>query len=424
MTVIPGPGPDSLARRSRRELCVLGREYLLIGHLQDRVSLPLAAKLVGEEAQRQLSIDEWMGASPIYSRRMQRLLRFQGSDVATVFKNLQLDIGAPHQFMDFQFRLDRPDYGEFWLPHCGALLDVEPFGEKRVRAMCHDIEDPTFDATAAATNPRLRMRPIHRPPRVPADRYPHCRWKVYLDDEAAPYAQHPNLALVEKTRIAAVPVELPETDREPGGWTDYSGPFDPGFQLEDLAHRALVAVCQEIPVQAHLLARSLLVAARRRHGEEVARELARGGWTGAAAIGAWRIKRALGLGEGIEDVAEVFRLHPHFLPRTYVALAVEVTGERTARISVGPCPALEEADADSWFGGLTEAGHPALEAIATLVNPRARLRPAEPGEARFAWEVVLDPDAEPRPEPPEMRLARMSRGVDFELMPRRPLRTD
>ena len=27
---------------------------------------------------------------------------------ATVFKNLQLDIGAPHQFMDFQFRLDGP----------------------------------------------------------------------------------------------------------------------------------------------------------------------------------------------------------------------------------------------------------------------------------------------------------------------------
>ena len=24
-----------------------------------------------------------------------------------------------------QFRLDRPDYGEFWLSHCGALLDVE-----------------------------------------------------------------------------------------------------------------------------------------------------------------------------------------------------------------------------------------------------------------------------------------------------------
>ena len=150
--------PDlGLADFSRQALCHLGRESLLIGHLQDRVGLPLAIQSLGREVQLQLSIDEWMGASPIYSKRMQRALGFEGHDVGTVFKNLQLEIGAPPQFMDFQFRLDRPEYGEFWLPHCGALLDVEPFGEKQVKLMCHDIEDPTFDATAAATNPRMKM---------------------------------------------------------------------------------------------------------------------------------------------------------------------------------------------------------------------------------------------------------------------------
>ena len=137
---------------SRQALARLGREYLLNGHLQDRVGLPLVAKRFGGDAYVQFSIAEWMAASPIYSRRMQRAMGFEGEDVGTVFKNLQLDIGAPHQFMDFQFQLDGPDRGEFWLPHCGALLDVEPFGEERVRLMCHDIEDPTFDATAAATH--------------------------------------------------------------------------------------------------------------------------------------------------------------------------------------------------------------------------------------------------------------------------------
>ena len=163
--------PDlGLADFSRQALAHLGREYLLNGHLQDRVGLPLVAKSFGGDAYVDFSIEEWMAASPIYSKRMQRAMGFEGNDVGTVFKNLQLDIGAPHQFMDFQFRLDRPDYGEFWLPFCGALLDVEPFGEKHVKSMCHSIEDPTFDATAAATNPRMRMRPIHRPPRSPAGR--------------------------------------------------------------------------------------------------------------------------------------------------------------------------------------------------------------------------------------------------------------
>ena len=413
----------TLADLSRQALCVLGREYLLIGHLQDRVGLPLATKLVGEDAQIQLSIDEWMGASPIYSVRMQKALGFEGDQVETVFKNMQLEIGAPPQFMDFQFRLDRPDYGEFWLPHCGALLDVEPFGEKRVTAMCHDIEDPTFDATAAATNPRMKMRPIHRPPRQPAGRYPHCAWSVFIDGEAQPYEQHPNLPRMRETLVASVPIEVPERDLEPGGWPDYGGPFDPGFQLEDLGHRALVALCQEAAVQAHLLARSFLLNVDQRHGADAARELARGQWTGAAALAAYRLKRALALGDDVTAIASVFQLHPHFLPRSYVDLRVSLEDERTCLVAIGNCPALREADEHSWFGLLGGDDVPSpIEAIATLVNPRARCRPVDGGNARFAWEIAIDHEAEPRGEPVELRLARYSRGVDFELMQRRPLR--
>ena len=413
-----------LAGFSRQALCHLGREYLLIGHLQDRVGLPLAMQRFGSGAQLQFSIDEWMSASPIYSRRMQRALGFEGNDVGTVFKNLQLDIGAPPQFMDFQFRLDGPDYGEFWLPHCGALLDVEPFGEKQVRLMCHDIEDPTFDATAAATHPRMKMRPIHRPPRKPADRYPHCRWSVFLDDEGEARAAHPHLARVEAAQIASVPIALPAEDGEPGGWPDYAGPFDPGFQLEDLGHRALVTVCQEAAVQIHLLARAFLLCLAQREGDEAAAEVGRGQWTGIAALASERLARALGIaGDGIDAVAKVFQLHPHFQPRSYVDLRVAVTGPHAARIAIGDCPSLREADAYSWIADLQEAPHPALDAIAGAVNPRARCQPAatRAGE-RLAWDVVLDRNAEPRPEPEELKLARLSRGAGFLLEQRRTLR--
>ena len=413
-----------LADFSRQALAVLGREYLLLGHLVDRVGLPLAMQRFGAGSEVQLAIDEWMSASPIYSARMQRALGFEGRDVGTVFKNLQLDIGAPHQFMDFQFRLDRPDYGEFWLPHCGALLDVEPFGEQRVKLMCHDIEDPTFDATAAATNPRMKMRPIHRPPRNPAGRYPHCRWSVFIDDEAAPQDPHPNLALNEDSRIARIPIEVPEHDAEPGGWPDYAGPFDPGFQLEDLSHRALLVVCQEAAVQTHLLVRSYLRTIAQQHGDAVATEIGARQWTGSAALCAHRLRKALAIeGSGIDAIAKVFQLHPHFWPRSYVDFRVELTGERSARIAIGDCPALQEADGYSWLAGLDAAPHPALDAIAGALNPRARCLPvAEPADARLAWDLLIDPGAEPRPEPPELKLARISRGAEFELMQRRPLR--
>ena len=53
----------------------------------------------GPEAMAEVAIEEWMGASPIYTRRMQRALRIEGDDVPTIFKGIQFDIGAPHQFM-------------------------------------------------------------------------------------------------------------------------------------------------------------------------------------------------------------------------------------------------------------------------------------------------------------------------------------
>jgi hypothetical protein len=413
-----------LADFSRQALAHLGREYLLNGHLQDRVGLPLVAKKFGGAAYVQFSVTEWMGASPIYSQRMQRAMRFEGHDVSTVFKNLQLDIGAPHQFMDFQFRLDRPEYGEFWLPHCGALLDVEPYGEKFVKLMCHDIEDPTFDATAAATHPKMKMRPIHRPPRVPEGRYPSCRWSVFIGDDAEPFEQHPNLEIIRASKVATIPIDVPDTDAEPGGWPDYSGPFDPGFQLEDLSHGALITVNQEFAVQSHLLSRAFMLCASQHGDEHTAIELGAAQWTGIAALTAERLRKRLRIdGDDIEAVAKVFQLHPCFLPRTYVDFRVEISGPQSARIEIGDCPALREGDSHSWFAGLGAEPHPAFEAIAGSVNRRARCHAvSSPKNARLAWDIVIDPAAEPRAEPEELALAKVSRGAAFSFEQRRTLR--
>ncbi len=127
--------------------------------------------------------------------------------------------------------------------------------------------------------------------------------------------------------------------------------------------------------------------------------------------------------EDIEAVAKVFQLHPCFFPRSYVDFRVQVTGPQTARIAVHDCPALHEGDPYSWFAALAAAPHPALDAIAGAVNSRARCHPvADPDGARLAWDVVIDPAAEPRVEPQELALARLSRGATFRFERRRSLR--
>ena len=268
---------SSYADLSRDELAVLVPELLLIGHLIDRSGMAWCIEALGREGMAQVAIDEWMAASPIYTPRMQRALRFEASDghgdVITIFKGLQLDIGAPPQFMDFRYTVHNRWHGEFQLDHCGALMDVEPMGEEYVVSMCHDIEDPTFDATAVATNAKAQIRPIHRPPRSPADRQPHCAWTVTIDDAHPPVSDSEGCR--EVRRSVAAGVELDPIDRTDDGASDYAGPLLSDVDFAAFSHSALVQLADEVCLQMHLLDLGFLYGLRRRLPEDDVRRIAR-----------------------------------------------------------------------------------------------------------------------------------------------------
>jgi hypothetical protein len=417
-----------LADFSRKLLAPLGREYLLHGHLQDRVGIPLVLARHTRQDMLDVAIEEWMAASPLYSLRTQRALNFGNGDVPTIFKNIQLDIGAPHQFMDFRYKIDDAEHGEFWLAHCGALMDVEPMGEEFVHGMCHDIEDPTFDATAGATNAYAQVRPIHRPPRVPSDRAPHCHWRVVIDTESgAPVSPHPSMKIVGESEIARIAIDDPGVDAEPGGWFDYSGEFDPDFTLEDLSHRALVVALQEAAVQTHLLAHAYLYCVAKRWGPEEALANAPQVCEGTAGVSAGRLPPVLGITDAdtnAEAIAKLLQLHPVFQPRTYVAPAIEVVDAHTVRFALRDAPCFHEQDGFSWFASATTGPWPVLDEIARAINPRASSGPVPPRDGeRVAWRIAIDPGAEPARPSPSTELARISTGATVTFLPRRGLRS-
>jgi len=417
--------PDfHLTRLSRQALAVLGREWLLHGHLQDRIGMPQVMSFATREQMQDVAIVEWTAASPIYSPRTQRALNFEPGTVATILKNIQLDIGAPHHFMDFRCRVLDDNHGEFWLAHCGALMDVEPMGEEFVQGMCHDIEDPTFDATAAMSHPQAQIRPIHRPPRTPADRHPHCHWTVTIVPDAEPVEPHPLAAIVAESKIASIGVEVPGGDAEPGGWADDSGEFDPDFELEDLSHGALVVALQEVAVQSHLLFRCYMLAVAEAFGEQRALDAAPGVFTGLAGLTAQRLLPAMRVEAGdATAIAKLLQVHPMFWPRTYINTSVEVLDDDRVRFAIGDCPALEEGDGYTWFAHLDGDGDRALDAIVQAVNPQASCHPvAARGDERLAYEAVIDRAAEPAKEAPEIGLAKFSTGASFVFTPRRPVR--
>jgi len=254
----------------------------------------------------EVAIGEWMGASPIYTKRMQRLLGFEGETVETAFKGMQLDIGAPPEFLDFRYTVSDDKNGSFCLAHCGALMDVEPMGEDYVHTMCHTIEDPTFDATAVASNPRAQVRPVHRPPREPADREPHCEWTVTIDDNADPVPMPAQAVAMSRSNAA----QLDLSDGDPSldssdGWNNYSEPLDPDLVMERFSSQALSRICDEVALQGQMLSRSFFTEITERVEPDEVLPIATKQAIGIAGLASKRLAAALQADRSIAGLAKV-----------------------------------------------------------------------------------------------------------------------
>jgi hypothetical protein len=398
------------AALSREELATLVPELLLIGQMIDRSGMAWCISAWGRPEMLQIAIEEWAGASPIYTRRMQKALKYEGVDIFTIFKGLQLDIGAPPQFMDFRYTVHDRWHGEFQLDHCGALLDVEPMGPDYVQGMCHDIEDPTFDATAVATNPRAQVRPIHRPPRVPAGRTPHCAWTVIIDESYPPVSGIPAMDIVAQTRAATL--ELDPIDPSQEGMADYSGALLSDIDFGAFSHSALVRIADEVCLQMHLLNLSFGIAVRARAGAdaEQAKSVCTKQLIGVAGVAAERIQRALSLSNDAAGALRVLELHPLLNPATYVdADLTEGT------LHVRPSPAHEDG---SWISLCSPDGYVPLQAIVAAVNPNLDVQ-VEGTDT--TWTAHVIERSTPAKELSEVAVTKFSGGATFQFEPRRSL---
>ena len=397
------------AELSGTQLATLVPELLLIGQLIDRSGLAWCISAFGREEMAQIAIEEWAASSPVYTRRMQQALGYAPAeeghgDVVTIFKGLQLDIGAPPQFMDLRYTVHDPRHGEFQLDHCGALMDVEPMGPDYVRSMCHDIEDPTFDATAVASNPRAQVRPIHRPPRSSPDQHPHCAWTVVIDDAHPEVGPIPALATVAASRAATL--QLDPIDPADEGRADYAGPLVSDLDLSAFSHSALVRIADEVCLQMHLLDLAFLLALRARAGSpEQAEEIATKQLVGISGVAAGRITRALGTGP-----LETLALHPLLNPAAYVDATVA-----DGTVTVRPSAAHDDG---GWITLCGPNSPRPLQAALRAVDPHVDV---ELTGTDSEWTATVVRRDEPAADFDEVAVTRFSTGASFVFEPRRSL---
>ena len=385
-------------------------EHMLHGMLLNRALLPQVVVHTGSlDDLNDVAIDLWMGASPVYTHRLRTLMGIEGDDVPAIMKALQLDCGFVHQYMDVAYKVNDPLHGEFWLNHCGALLDAEDHGEERVFGMCHTIEDPTFDATAYATNPRARIRPIHRPPRSPSDRHPHCHWTIEIDPANDPVGAATLTEQVRALPLAAVPNELGPDDGS--GRRDYSGELDPQAKLAVWSRPTLEALTNEFDAQAHLLAASGELALEARYGRDNARTMLADSWVATGWNGTERLVHALDLeGEPAELLASVLALHPG-IPYGFDR-AIDVTGDAVTFTLTPSVDGLLDPDHPGTVGLVARGEHGGVEAMARAVVPRARVRSFDVADGSAI--VVIDLDAaEPTDEPASVAFMRFGLAPAF-----------
>jgi hypothetical protein len=404
--------PSTLDALSRGELLRVAHEYMLWGLVVNRAMLPQVLLHGGHlDDMNAVAIDEWMGASPVYTRRMRELIGIEGDNVEAIMKALQLDVGFVHQYMNVAYKLVDDHYGEFWLDHCGALLDAEPHGEGHVVGMCHTIEDPTFDATALATNPRARIRPIHRPPRVPADRHPHCHWTIAISSENEPVGP---VALTEEVARLAL-ASVPNTRDGAGdghGMVDYRGAFVPSLRLGDLATPTLAAVAREFQMQSHLLICSGELALRERFGDEIGARMIESSWVGAAWIASERMASTLAAAASVtERVAAVLAYTPALPPG--FDRHVDVAGAHV-RVTLQPSATGVFDVAHPGCAGMLARGQIAgIEASVRALDPSASISVADTHE-RVIVDIEVGAQRDPAPEPPEIPLMRIGMVSSWE----------
>ena len=421
--------PDFAFERLSHELLArFGRELMLFAHFHDRGLMPLLGARFGREVMTEIACDEWMGASPIYNRRVRELLGVPGAGVSAILKSLQLDVGFAHRYMDVRYELADEALGWFWLPFCGAYQDVHKISrgdEAAIIQLCHHMEDPTFDATAMAVNPRARVRPEHRPPLAPDHAGPTCRWRVFLDDDAP--AELAKLAVrdeVSASRAAGFRFAPLPPDLGPG-MRDYAGPLVPRLELEALAHPVLARQCREFTLDVHLLMRAAFAAIRARWGGVVARELAREQWAAVAPVYGQRIRAALGIdGDDMTAILKTLQVDPAF-PHEYVRHGAALESSERGVFWIEDCEALADGEPDAWLALLLDAERPGFDAVVAAVNPRARCVPIDTGsvhapgrKVRLAWRIEIDRKAEPRAEAPMANAVRVSNVSRFDLLPR------
>ena len=212
--------------------------------------------------------------------------------MVTIFKGLQLDIGAPPQFMDFRYAVQDPV-----ARHLPPRPLRRPDGRRADGRVLRALDVPRHRGPDVRRH-RGRHQPARagaaRPPspaRCPRDARRTARGRSRSRTTTRGDA-HPRAA---SSSSRARPPRSSSTRSGRARVSDYAGPLLSDLDFGAFSHSALVRLADEVCLQMHLLVLGFLRALAQRGDAAQVREIATKQLVGIAGVAAERLHRALDL---------------------------------------------------------------------------------------------------------------------------------
>ncbi len=167
---------------SKDALARLLTEYARLGIMLDAMWNTTVREKYGQDEANKVELAVWNKMVPKFEQvRVMNALNIQGNDVASCFKELQMDPQFPLELWDITWDLKNKNHGFFTVNKCRALERFEKLGDtKNIVEIC-DLDLKAFEKIACFFNPNMKVTAVKLPPRKsPNDVACQCEFKVEL----------------------------------------------------------------------------------------------------------------------------------------------------------------------------------------------------------------------------------------------------
>lgn len=121
----------------------------------------------------------WESVVKYESKRLTKMMKIDGNDVAALVKTLQL---SPWFWnLEYKLEVENRNQAMLTITHCPTLIALEEEGEGREESICNLVDTKVFKDYASFFSPGIEVKCLKSPPRKSKNEV-CCQWEFKLEE--------------------------------------------------------------------------------------------------------------------------------------------------------------------------------------------------------------------------------------------------